>query len=110
MQTYDAKPKPRLFEVLKSQGMAANQQVTFLTDGADDVRDLPLYPNPDSEHLIGWFHITMRLTVLGQIAKGPASADLTATAGHWRADLDEEDLRHLADDLARIPGKLGRLK
>ena len=110
VQTYDTKPRRRLFEVLKAQGMAANQQVTFLTDGAGDVRDLPLYLNPDSEHLIDWFHITMRLTVLGQIAKAPASADLTAAASHWRADLGEEDLRHLADDLARIPGQLGRLK
>jgi hypothetical protein len=33
VQTYDRKPKRRLFEVLKSQGMQANQQVTFLTDG-----------------------------------------------------------------------------
>ena len=43
VQVYDTKPKRRLFEVLTSQGMQANQQVTFLTDGADDVRDLPLY-------------------------------------------------------------------
>ena len=33
VQTYDTKPKRRLFEVLKSQGMQMNQQVTFLTDG-----------------------------------------------------------------------------
>ena len=46
VQTYDRKPKRRLFEVLKSQGMQANQQVTFLTDGGDDVRELPLYLNP----------------------------------------------------------------
>jgi hypothetical protein len=25
--------------------MQANQQITFITDGADDVRDLPLYLN-----------------------------------------------------------------
>ena len=43
VQIYDAKPKRRLFEVLKSQGLQANQQVTFLSDGADDVRELPLY-------------------------------------------------------------------
>ena len=42
VQTYDRKPKRRLFEVLKSQGMQPNQQVTFLTDGGDDVRELPL--------------------------------------------------------------------
>ena len=33
VQAFDTKPKRRLFEVLKAQGMAANQQVTFLTDG-----------------------------------------------------------------------------
>ena len=70
VQTYDPKPKRRLFETLKSQGMQANQQVTFLTDGGEDVRELPLYLNPQAEHLIDWFHITMRLTVMGQMAKG----------------------------------------
>jgi hypothetical protein len=47
VQTYDTKPKRRLFEVLKTQGMTANQQITFLTDGGEDIRDLPLYLNPD---------------------------------------------------------------
>ena len=70
VQTFDTKPKRRLFELLKAQGMQMNQQVTFLTDGGGDVRDLPLYLNPQAEHLIDWFHITMRLTVLGQMAKG----------------------------------------
>jgi hypothetical protein len=69
VQTYDTKPKRRLFEVLKSQGMAANQQVTFLTDGGEDIRDLPCYLNPDSEHLLDWFHITMRITVMTNMAK-----------------------------------------
>jgi len=48
VQTFDRKPKRRLFEVLKAQGMQTNQQVTFLTDGGDDVRELPLYLNPQS--------------------------------------------------------------
>ena len=70
VQTYDTKPKRRLFEVLTAQGMQANQQVTFLTDGGEDVRDLPLYLNPQAEHLLDWFHVTMRLTVMTQLAKG----------------------------------------
>jgi hypothetical protein len=37
MLSYDTKPKRRLFELIKSQGLQANQQVTFLSDGADDV-------------------------------------------------------------------------
>jgi hypothetical protein len=33
VQNYDDRPKRRLFEVLKSQGMQENQQVVFLSDG-----------------------------------------------------------------------------
>jgi hypothetical protein len=67
---YDEKPKRRLFEVLKSQGMQMNQQITFLSDGGDTVRDLQLYLNPQAEHLLDWFHVTMRSTVMKQMAKG----------------------------------------
>ncbi|MEJ2387207.1 MAG: ISKra4 family transposase [Chromatiaceae bacterium] len=70
VQTFDDKPKRRLFELLKSEGMQDNQQVTFLSDGGGDVRNLPLYLNPQAEHLIDWFHITVRLTVMLQAAKG----------------------------------------
>ena len=52
--SYDQKPKRRLFEVLKSQGMQMNQQVTFLSDGGDNVRELQLYLNPQAEHLLDW--------------------------------------------------------
>lgn len=70
VQTYDEKPKRRLFEVLKSQGMQMNQPVVFLSDGGDDVRELQMYLNPEAEHYLDWFHVTMRLTVMGQYAKG----------------------------------------
>ena len=56
VNNYDEKPKRRVFEVLKSQGMQSNQQVTFLSDGGDTVRDLQLYLNPNAEHLLDWFH------------------------------------------------------
>src|SRR6202035_5884098 len=72
VQTYDEKPKRRLFEVLQSQGMQMNQQVDFLSDGGEDVRNVQLYLNPEAEHLLDWFHVTMRLTVLTQTAKGCA--------------------------------------
>jgi hypothetical protein len=35
---YDLKSKRRLFDLLKSQGLQANQDVTFLTDGGEEVR------------------------------------------------------------------------
>ncbi|BBE09980.1 Putative uncharacterized protein [Mycoavidus cysteinexigens] len=67
---YDTKLKRRLYEVLKSQGLQMNQQIVFLSDGGDTVRDLQYYLSPESEHLLDWFHITMRLTVMRQMVKG----------------------------------------
>jgi hypothetical protein len=72
---YDAKPKRRVFEVLKSQGMQMNQQVTFLSDGGDTVRQLQLYLNPQAEHLLDWFHVTLRITVMTQMARGLEGKD-----------------------------------
>ena len=37
---------------------------------ARNVRNLQFYLNPQAEHLLDWFHVTMRLTVLTQTAKG----------------------------------------
>ncbi len=70
VQTFDEKPRRRVFERLKSQGMRENQQVTFFSDGAEDVRNIPLYLNPRAEHILDWFHPTMRLTTMTQTAKG----------------------------------------
>src|SRR5712691_7176121 len=70
VQTVDTKSKRRLYEVLKSQGMQLNQQITFLSDGSDTVRDLQLYLSPEAEHILDWFHLSMKLTVLDQYAKG----------------------------------------
>src|SRR3954463_14567581 len=52
---YDQKPKRRLFEVLKSQGLQANQDVTFLTDGSEEVRVLTELVTPEAEHVLDWF-------------------------------------------------------
>ena len=83
VQTYDEKPKRRLYELLRSQGMQDNQQVVFLTDGGEDVRDIPRYLNPQAEHYLDWFHITMRLTVLRQMTRSlpprPAGQTMTMT-------------------------------
>lgn len=70
VQSWDKKPKRRLFDVLTGQGMQMNQQIIFLSDGGEDVRSLQLYINPQAEHVLDWFHITMRLTVLKNCATG----------------------------------------
>ena len=90
VQTYDTKPKRRLFELMKSQGLQANQQVTFLSDGADDVRELPLYLSPESEHLLDWFHVAMRLRVMGQMATGLVNEKGTTSMQEPLTEPDEE--------------------
>ncbi len=52
-----------------------NQAVTFLTDGGDTLRDLTEGLNPLKEHILDWFHVTMRITVLNQMAKGVSVQD-----------------------------------
>jgi arylsulfatase A-like enzyme len=62
VQTCEEKPRRRLWELMKSQGLQDNQQVVFMSDGGEDVRRVQTYLHPGSEHWIDWFHITMRIT------------------------------------------------
>jgi hypothetical protein len=64
-----ARPR-RLREVLGTQGVWDRQPLTFLSDGGETVRHLPLQLHPQSKHLLDWMHLTMRVTVLGQYIKG----------------------------------------
>jgi hypothetical protein len=75
VQTYDEKPKRRLYETLLSHGMQMNQDITFISDGGDDVRELQYYLNPNAEHILDWFHVTMKITAMRQIAKGITNDD-----------------------------------
>jgi hypothetical protein len=89
VQTYDEKPKRRLFELLQSQGLQMNQQIEFLSDGGDTVRDVQLSLSPEADHLLDWFHIAKRLTTMPQSAKG-----LPDTMG-------EEETLPLRDEVVR---------
>jgi TolB-like protein len=74
----DAYPKARHWaehEVLQSQGVLPRQQVTFLSDGGDTVRELPAFLHPHSEHILDWFHIAMRVEQLSQTARGFRGTD-----------------------------------
>ena len=75
VQTLDTQPKRRLYEVLQSQGLQMNQDITFLSDGNDTLRALQLEMSPKATHILDWFHVTMRLTVLDQYGKGLVHCD-----------------------------------
>src|SRR5262252_9485121 len=70
VQTLDTHPRRRLYEVLHSQDLQMNQEITFLSDGDDKLRELQWEMSPKATHILDWFHLTMKLTVLGQYGKG----------------------------------------
>src|SRR5690349_24907047 len=72
VRSQDAAAERRLREVLRSQELPVDQPVTVLTDGGDSVRALVGDLPAGTEHVLDWFHIAMRLTGLGQYAKGLA--------------------------------------
>ena len=51
-------PSSQILDHLKKQGVQANQDITFITDGGDEVRSLDEMIAPASEHVLDWFHIT----------------------------------------------------
>src|SRR6266446_3690016 len=59
VQTLDTKPKRRLYEVLQSQGLQMNHNITYLSDGDDTLRQLQLEMSPKATHILDWFHFTM---------------------------------------------------
>ena len=93
VQSHDDKPKRRLHEVLQDQGWQENQPVTFMTDGGDTVINIAQHMAPASEHILDWFHVTMRITVMQQYVKGLAHHN-------------EEDAEKLARKLRQIKGFL----
>jgi hypothetical protein len=70
VQTLDTKSKRRLYEVLHAQDFQMNQEITFLSDGDDTLRHLQLEISPKATHILDWFHLTMKFTVLGQYGNG----------------------------------------
>ena len=128
--------RPRLLDVLAAQGYAPNQKLVLMSDGSESVRRLVARIGPETEHVLDWFHITMRLTVMRQMTKGACPADPGWTEqrlrdlerlkrllwhGHARQAVDaaqeladdawgrEEDVKEEGAETVETRGKLGRL-
>ena len=80
VQSHDPRPRRHLAEVLRSQGLQHDQELVFLSDGEDSLRQLQCYLRPHSRHLLDWFHLSMRLAGLGQCLKGLARLDTERAA------------------------------
>ena len=92
---------PFMLELLNSQGLQRDPPITFLSDGGETVRELPMGLTPNAEYLLDWFHVTLRLTAMGRMAKGVRADDQPELS----ADL-QGMLEHLKWNLWH--GKVGR--
>ena len=111
VQTVDDQPRARLVDTLRQQGMQPQQQVVFLSDGADTLRRLQQNIASEAEHVLDWFHVAMRLTVLGQMIKSARTEAATAEAKsaalerikwllwHGNAPDAVDDIECLVDDV-----------
>ena len=117
VQTMDEMPRARLVDALRQQGMQPRQQVIFLSDGADTLQRLQQNIAPEAEHVLDWFHLSMRLTVLRQMVKGAWTDAATVEAKtaaldrikwllwHGNAPDAVDDIEYLADDVAGESGE-----
>ena len=60
VQAHDDRPRRRLLDVLAAQGYAPNQKLVLMSDGGESVRRLVARIGPETEHVLDWFHVTMR--------------------------------------------------
>lgn len=100
------KPHSRLHDVLRGQRLQANQPITVMTDGADNLRKIAAEMSPQAEHILDWFHIAMRFMVLGQFAKGLAHHDQEAAAAIEK-DLESAKWRLWNGDPETAVSRLG---
>ena len=87
VQSLDTRPRRRLDAVLNEQGLSGGQSIHFVSDGGDTVRNLQLRLHSEAEHWLDWFHITMRITVMRQMAKSIVSIETTDLADRIDRDL-----------------------
>ena len=75
---------------LALQHFGANEStsVTVLTDGDAGLRAIQQQVLPDADHVLDWFHISMRFPNLQQIAKGVSAIADGGVRSHALAEID----------------------
>jgi len=109
---HDPKPGRHLAAVLDSQGLRHDQELVFLSDGEESLRQLQCSLRPHSQHLVDWFHLSMRVTGVGQFLKGlvhldaERAADLQDALQHTRWNLWHGKVKRAYHWLRLIEGRM----
>jgi hypothetical protein len=78
---------------LQRCGVNEATSVTVLTDGDAGLRAIQQQVAPHADHVLDWFHISMRFTNLQQIAKGVNATVDGAVRSHALAEIDRAKWR-----------------
>jgi hypothetical protein len=101
VQKIETKPRRRLFEVLSAQGMQANQSITFLTDGGEDIRHLPRYLNPHIGNHRNQILLNARVASRGASAAATAPSRSGPGTARWSGRRAERPVRRTRRPLWR---------
>jgi hypothetical protein len=108
-------------QALQNEGYAGRGDVTVLSDGAEMLKRLPRSMPQPTAHIIGWFHIAMKIQPLRQVAdhiarrrqertSGTAALDNQIGALKWKlwhgqADRAIQHLERIITDITRLSGQ-----
>jgi hypothetical protein len=86
---------------LRRRGVNENTSVTVLTDGDAGLRAIHRQVAPQGEHVLDWFHVSMRFQNLKQLANGINGVSDGTIRGHALAELERAKWRFWNGQTAR---------
>lgn len=98
----------RLKQRLSEQGRIADR-ITVFTDGGPGLRKLLLSALPGARHILDWYHLTRRLTVLNRVLSGKEAIKQFQSGYHDRLSRHLKSLKWRLWH-GRIGGAINRIK
>jgi hypothetical protein len=83
VRTFDEHSRTRVQQAVAALG-GADESLRVFTDGDGALRDLQLSVLPEATHVLDWYHLTRRLTVLASVINGKEAAEKLPARGQDR--------------------------
>ena len=83
VRTFDQHSRTRVQRAITEHGKTSNGLMVF-TDGDSRLRDLQLSVLPKATHILDWYHLTRRLTVLSSVVHSKEAATKLPSRDHDR--------------------------
>jgi hypothetical protein len=84
VRTVDQHSRTRVQRAVAEQGKTSDHHLMVFTDGDSRLRDLQLSVLPKATHVLDWYHLTRRLTVLSNVVCSKEAAAQLPSREHAR--------------------------